>query len=71
MKKKKKERDVLTEISASFPEGGQPENAAELINAYGTYEVQKTADTENQYPAIAQGYNPGIVKYDGENKRKN
>ena len=35
--------------------GGQPETAEELINKYGTYEIQPTADTDNPFPAIAQG----------------
>ena len=40
---------------------GQPDNVWELLNRYGTYEVQATQDTDNPYPSIAQGYphNPG------------
>lgn len=38
----------------SIPIIDQPENVSELINKYGTYEIQPTADTENLYPAIAQ-----------------
>ena len=34
---------------------GEPENVTELLNKYGTYEVQDTADTDNEFPAIAQG----------------
>ena len=26
-----------------------------MVNQYGTYNIQKTADTDNPYPAIAQG----------------
>lgn len=26
-----------------------------LINQYGTYEIQPTADTDNPFPKIAQG----------------
>ena len=26
-----------------------------MVNQYGTYNIQKTADTDNLYPAIAQG----------------
>lgn len=33
----------------------QPESAGELVNKYGTYNIQPTADTENEFPAIAQG----------------
>lgn len=43
------------EIS-STPILGQPENVSELINKYGTYNIQPTADSDNQYPTIAQGY---------------
>lgn len=43
------------EIS-STPIIGQPENASEMINKYGTYNIQPTADSDNQYPTIAQGY---------------
>lgn len=40
---------------AVTPIAGQPENASELINKYGTYEIQPTADSDNKYPEIAQG----------------
>lgn len=30
-------------------------NAFELINKYGTYNIQSTADTENEFPKISQG----------------
>ncbi len=33
----------------------QPKNVTELINKYGTYEIQPTADTDNKYPTISQG----------------
>lgn len=32
-----------------------PENVKELINMYGTYNIQPTADTENVFPLIAPG----------------
>ena len=34
---------------------GQPESVSELINKYGTYNIQPTAEQENPFPAIAQG----------------
>ena len=34
---------------------GQPEDCHALINQYGTYNIQPTADSDNPYPAIAQG----------------
>ena len=32
-----------------------PENVRELINMYGTYNIQPTSDTENLFPLIAPG----------------
>ena len=43
-------------------------NAFDLVNEYGTYEIQPTCDTENQYPAIAQGYSAKILQTDRQNK---
>lgn len=42
------------EIAAESVEG-QPEDSFELINKYGTYEIQPTCESENKYPEIAQG----------------
>lgn len=33
---------------------GQPEDTFELINKYGTYNIQPTNEQENPFPAIAQ-----------------
>ena len=33
---------------------GQPEDTFELINKYGTYNVQPTNEQENRFPAIMQ-----------------
>ena len=41
----------------------------ELLQNDGViYEVQKTCDTDNMYPAIAQGYNKALIENDCENK---
>ena len=32
---------------------GQPESTFDLINRYGTYNIQPTADTENVFPLIS------------------
>ena len=32
-----------------------PETPHEMVNKYGTYEIQPTAETENSFPTIAQG----------------
>ena len=33
----------------------QPKDVFELINKYGTYNIQPTAETENSFPKISQG----------------
>lgn len=51
MKEKgKREKEVSVR-----PVMGQPETANELVNKYGTYNIQPTANSGNQFPAIAQG----------------
>lgn len=37
------------------PYFGEPEDCAALVNKYGTYNIQPTADTENTFPLIAHG----------------
>ena len=32
-----------------------PESPYEMVNKYGTYEIQPTAETANSFPTIAQG----------------
>lgn len=34
---------------------GWPDGSDDVINKYGTYEVQRTNGVENSYPQIAQG----------------
>lgn len=43
-----------SEPSAEAP-NSTPETPEQMINSYGTYEIQPTADTPNDFPAIAQG----------------
>lgn len=40
-----------------------PDTPLEMINAYGTYEIQPTLDTDNKFPAIGQG-NPEWAQRD-------
>ncbi len=40
---------------AAKPYRSCPETAEEMVNTYGTYNIQPTANTENDFPAIAQG----------------
>ena len=42
-----------TPMNHEFP--GHPDDCFDMVNQYGTYNIQKTADTDNLYPAIAQG----------------
>lgn len=44
--------------------------AFDMVNRYGTYNIQPTADTENMYPTVAQGFNSNIIKTDCEEKNK-
>lgn len=67
--KKNSEKNKL-EISVNYPINKNPQTVDEMVNNYGTYEIQNTANTDNQYPAIAQGYNDKIIKRDCENKHR-
>ena len=55
MSKEKKERRHYPFPDAPFadPVFGQPESCADLVNKYGTYNIQPTADTENVFPLTA------------------
>lgn len=46
-------RRVLSEDCRRSEEASK--DAFDMINEYGTYEIQPTANTENTFPAIAQG----------------
>ena len=35
--------------------GGIPQDCFDLVNMYGTYNIQPTADTENTFPLIGHG----------------
>ena len=34
---------------------GNADSCFDLVNQYGTYEIQRTMDTDNVFPRIAQG----------------
>lgn len=46
--KRKREPSVRPQVPV-------PETAEETVNAYGTYNIQPTADTDNIFPTVAQG----------------
>lgn len=41
---------------------GQPQTVFDMLNKYGTYNIQPTADNENEYPKIAQGLSEAEAK---------
>ncbi len=45
-------RDMTPTLKARF---GQSDDCADLVNKYGTYNIQPTSDTENLFPMIAPG----------------
>ncbi len=59
-KKQPKKDELLGEPAAAYV-GGSPEDPIEMVNKYGTYNIQPTADADNLYPAIAQGL-PKVVR---------
>lgn len=60
------QNSIKIDIS-SDPVYGEPLDAFDLINKYGTYNIQPTADTHHDYPKIAQGLSK---KANEESKRK-
>lgn len=54
MKKGKKHSEFNEEISVT-PIYDDPVSVYEMVNKYGTYNIQPTADTGKDYPKIAQG----------------
>ena len=45
--------EELEEFVTYMPDS--PETPYEMVNKYGTYEIQPTAETANDFPTIAQG----------------
>lgn len=56
--KAKKSDKAHKEQNSTVNAGAMPDTAFDLVNRYGTYEIQATADSGNIYPLIAQGFNP-------------
>lgn len=52
-REKKPEGFPYLEAPFTEPYFGQPEDCADLVNKYGTYNIQPTADTENVFPLIS------------------
>ena len=45
---------------------GQPQGEDDMINKFGTYQVQATCDQENPYPSIGQEACPERPKHLGK-----
>ena len=61
-KKRGKKLDTEMSVTAIL---GQPETPFDLVNKYGTYEIQPTNDSDNDFPKISQGLpNPKFRKDD-------
>lgn len=52
--KKQNGKKSDTQMSANAVHG-QPVDVDDMLNKYGTYQIQPTADSENAFPKIAQG----------------
>lgn len=57
MKENKKRyiKNAINMTPSSDVVHSQPEDCFELINKYGTYNIQPTAESDNRFPKIAQG----------------
>ncbi len=53
--KKDRREPPIDRTPSTAAVAGQPEDVFDIINKYGTYEIQPTAESENKFPAIAQG----------------
>lgn len=51
-KKNKNYINQLEESITYIPDN--PETPSEMVNKYGTYEIQPTGETDNEFPTIAQ-----------------
>ena len=59
--RKKDRKRVEIEIAVQSV-GGAPEDSFDLINKYGTHEIQPTVDTVNLFPTVGQGFpQSGVV----------
>lgn len=63
---KKKYKDRFGETPSTLGQNGLPENCSEMVNYFGTYNIQQTENASNTYPAIGQG----LAKEEVEKLRK-
>ncbi len=50
---------------------GFPESSFDLVNKYGTYEIQPTCEMQSEWPEIAQGIPKNYKKPTVKNKTNN
>ena len=65
MKSKKESK----KISSANPTPGDSFDAADMLNKYGTYNIQPTANTQNLFPQISQGLPSGKCRNSNRKKR--
>lgn len=53
--KKSKVEAVFPETPSTVSQHGSPENCSEMVNFYGTYNIQQTQNASSTYPAVGQG----------------
>jgi hypothetical protein len=60
---KKENKNYINQLEESvtyIPDS--PETPSEMVNKYGTYEIQPTGETDNEFPTIAQGLSKNAKK---------
>ena len=63
MKKPAKDPIKDPETPSSNDYSDYPEDSFDLVNKFGTYEIQPTADTSNIFPTVAQGLQKAAPKH--------
>ncbi len=75
MMMKDKNKDKINLELAATPIDGEPITSFDLVNKYGTYEIQPTCDMQTEWPTIAQGlpedYDKPTVKPKNKTIRRN
>ena len=51
----KQNKKHFPETPRMVPQDGLPEDCNEMVNFFGTYNIQQTDNSGNTYPAIGQG----------------
>lgn len=58
----KKKKDDVIKTPCMLDTDGQPTNAFEQVNFYGTYNIQPTQASYNTFPAVGQGLDKKTVE---------